>query len=139
MVAPAIGVVAVGRVSVNGGTATVPVSCAGVSVASCTVTLSLSSVETLKGSKLLAVAARHRVKATKRTVVFARTTVVLDAGHSLNVHVPLNKTGQKLLKSRKTLAVMLTVASRALDGIEQTVYTHKLKLTEPRSKKPRRR
>jgi hypothetical protein len=89
------------------------VSCTGAAGSSCTVTLTLSVVQTLVGNKVVAVSAsKHKPKRTKRTVVLGSTTVKIAAGKTNTVSVSLNGAGKRLLNSRHTLSVKLTVLQR---------------------------
>jgi hypothetical protein len=93
---------------------------------SCHITLALDVVETFKNGKLLAVSARAKPKITKRTVSVGTTTITLAASQSRTATVELNRTGQRLLKSRHTLAVKLT----ALSGTSM-ISTQSITFREP--------
>lgn len=97
----------IGKVTENGVSLRVVVNCAAAS--SCKITLALDVTETYKADKLIAVAAK--AKTTKRTVTVGTATVKLDAGQTETANVALNGTGQRLLKSRRTLPVKLIARS----------------------------
>jgi trimeric autotransporter adhesin len=121
------GTPAVGRVVMNGTSATVPLSCSGPADSSCEMKLWLSVTETVQGGKILGVTARAVGKPAKRKDVVTLRTVatVVRAGHSSRVKLSLNARGKTLLASRHKLNVKLTVTRMRGKTIE-TVSTKAL-------------
>jgi hypothetical protein len=119
---PGSGKATVGRARIVGSTAKVRVSCAGPSGATCALTLELTVTEKFKGHRLTAVTARsHRPKTTGRTVVVGAATALLQAGQTQTVQIALNRTGQRLLKSRHRLKATLRVTQTTNTGATVTV------------------
>jgi hypothetical protein len=106
---PATSVASVGRAHTNGTVADAPVNCIA-GGAACAIRISLGVIETLRRGKVTAIAASAtpKAKAIKRNVIVGTAMVTLDAGQSQTVAVPLNETGQRLLKKRHALAAALT-------------------------------
>lgn len=106
-----IGVAHVGRASTRTGAtdAIAPTNCTGATGATCTITFTMTVTETLTHGRTTAVsAAAAKRKPTKRTLVVGTTSVALTAGQSQNVHLALNRTGRRLLATRRKLSVTLT-------------------------------
>jgi hypothetical protein len=109
----------VGSPHISGYTVSLPVSCA--SGGSCSLTLTLTATETLQASKLLALTAaanRHR-----KLVVLGTARLTVASGQHKMANVSLNAVGKRLIKSRRTLPLTLTVKQ---DG--NVIATDRLKI-----------
>jgi alpha-tubulin suppressor-like RCC1 family protein len=109
-VAPPLGSIPLkilGRPSGAGGEVTITESCGSGASNGCVVADQVTTTETIRDGKPVAVSAvSHR---RLRTIVVGRKTVKIRAGHSVTVHVVLNRTGEKLLKHFGKLPVKLVV------------------------------
>ncbi len=135
---PAPGIASVGRVTVKGTTATVPVSCRGAT--SCQVSLRLTIHETLLGHRIVAVTAAKTNKKPKRRhrlVVLGTKKATVGAGRTAKLKVSLNRAGRRLLTARHRLAATLTVSQRRN---RKTAVVARRKLTfASRQKRKRKR
>ncbi len=80
-------------------------ACAGTRGTICTIHAALTTIEKLRGNHLLGVVARARRHS--RTVTVGSATIILQAGQTAVVTVPLSATGRKLLARFHTLPVHL--------------------------------
>jgi hypothetical protein len=96
-----------GRPSGEGGEVTITESCGSGASTGCVVTDKVTTTETIRDGKPVAVSAiSHR---RFRTIVVGSKTVKIRAGHSVTVHVVLDRTGEKLLKHFGKIPVKLVV------------------------------
>jgi hypothetical protein len=125
----------VGKSSVSGTTASVPLSCSG--SGTCSFTVSLSVTETLSGGKVVSVSAivgkKKKAKKTKKTVKVGSKSVKLTAGRHETIKLSLNGTGTKLLGKHPTLKVELLVSASG-KKVKSSTLTFKKKKTKKRKK-----
>jgi hypothetical protein len=127
------GTAVAGRVKVSGSIATLRLSCRGAAGATCRLTARLSVVEILAGHRLVGLTARTRRH--RRTVILGSVTLTLMAGQSRTIHVPLNQTGKRLLKSRRHIKVRLTVLQAVRAGKPEKVSSQLALLKAPRHRR----
>ena len=108
-----------GRVSVRGASASLPVTCHGVSGATCTGTATFTTKVTSIGSAIVRVAmssdARHKPKPKPKTttVTVASAHFSVPAGRRASVHVTLNAIGKRLLGRFYKLPTRMRVTGTA--------------------------
>ena len=108
------GTMTVGTVKASGTTASVVIGCEGATGVGCVAKLSLTVTETVRGGKMIAVSAAENGRTQKKVVVLGNTTVTLAANQRRTVRVSLNATGKRLLSTRRSLKVKLTI-TRTVD------------------------
>jgi hypothetical protein len=111
-----VGAVArVGRAIASGTTMKVPVSCPGPAGTSCPVTVTLTVTEIRTGHSTVAVlsAKSQTPKKTKKVVTVGRTAVVVAAGKTRLIGIPLNRAGKHLLSTHRKLPVSIVVTQTA--------------------------
>jgi hypothetical protein len=126
--APAYGRMSVGKARVRGTAAFVRVSCSGIAGQTCKLRFRMTVTKKFRGKKLIAVTAKKKKRSKIKKVVVtvgSAPGLTLNAGQSKTVKVSLNRVGKRLLASRHTLKVTLTVTqiltSRTSRMLSQTV------------------
>ncbi len=132
---PGDGHTSVGHAKVKGATASVRVSCTGVTGATCRLAFRMTVTEKLRGHKVIAVTARKRPKTRKVVVtVGSARGLTLIAGQSKVVKISLNGHGKRLLASRHTLNVTLDV-TKILGGGPSRTLSQKVTFKAPKHRK----
>jgi hypothetical protein len=108
-------------------------ACHGAAGTSCRIHVSLTTMEKLRGRHLIALAA---TRTRSRQVTLATDTVVIPAGHQLEVTLTLNATGRKLLARFGKLPARLTAVLEAA-GARHTVFARNLTI-EPKRRRDSR-
>jgi hypothetical protein len=132
---PGPGHTAVGHARVHGTTATVPVSCTGLSGSTCTLALRLTVTERFTGHRLIAVTAGRHVRTHRQVLMIGSTRVTLTAGQSQTVLVGLNRAGRHLLAGRHRLTATLHVFQLLSGGHVASVSTQTVTFRTPRHKR----
>jgi hypothetical protein len=109
----------VGTAKVSGTSAQVTVSCPVGSSASCPVKVVLAVTEKLSGGKVVGVSARKR--ATTREVTLGTASATLQPGTHRQLAVSLNGAGKRLLTTRHTLTVDLSVTQTVASPITRHI------------------
>jgi hypothetical protein len=121
-----IGQAEVGRATTRGPTAAVPVRCTGPSGAGCQIALTMRlGVKLKNGNRALRRAAKLKTGTLRRTVIVAKKTAQLNAGHRRLVRIRLNGAGRHLLKARHRLSVRFR-ATQTANGAMAAVSIQKL-------------
>jgi hypothetical protein len=129
---PAAGTASAGRATVSSTTVAVPVSCAGDT--SCRVTLTLTVHETLQGRKIIGVTARRVVRRKHKLLLLGSSTTTVQAAHTAELRVTLNRTGRSLLSARHRLTPTLTVTQN-INGKANRIARRTLKMKAPRARR----
>jgi hypothetical protein len=93
--------------SVKSGAAVLTLKCQGPAGATCHGQARLSVVKRLRGNKVLGLSAAVKVR--KKRVALARKNVVVGAGKTMTVRVPLGRAGKKLLRGFRKVPARLNV------------------------------
>lgn len=131
-VASSAGTPTLAQASVAGSVASVVVGCAGAGGTSCTTTLTLTVTETLKNGTVIGVtaAAGHKgAKQRTKTIVLGDASVTVAAGQRKVVKLTLNPVGRRLLSTRRTLNVRLSIGQAGHSAASRTL-TFKAKPTK---------
>jgi hypothetical protein len=101
----------VGHASASGTGASVSITCPGPAGTTCATTVTLTVTETFQGHKLASLSSvkTKKSKQTKKVLTVGSASVVLQAGQTQVVRIPLNSAGKRLLSGRHKLSVKLTV------------------------------
>jgi hypothetical protein len=134
---PPASAAAIGRASGAKGHATFTIACHGLPGTSCAIHSALTSVERLRRKRLLGLAARRRPTTTNRRVAVGSSQVVIAAGASAKIAVPLNATGRRLLARFKKVPAHLAVALEG-EGVRASVIAQNLTIEPAPKPKPRR-
>jgi hypothetical protein len=112
----------------------VTIRCAGTASQQCSGRISLTTVETRLGRKVIAVASAAAGKPKRRhvTVAVGSARYRLAGGHSMTMHVKLNRVGRVLLARFHKLPVKVTLTQA---GRSKPVATRKLKIKARRRTK----
>ncbi len=113
-----------------------PLSCSGPSTRRCAFKLTLTVLETFRGRRLVGVSARashRRIRPRRRTVTVGIRAVSLTGGSSEPVKIALNPLGRRLLRTRRTLPVKLTVVA-----VGRTVRHQAVRFRQPTAKRRKR-
>jgi hypothetical protein len=121
-----------GHVRASGTSAKIPITChySGVAVgASCDVTVTMTVTEILRANKLVAVtrAKSKRPKHTRKVVTVGRASVVVGAGRTQVIDIPLNGQGKQLLSARGKLPVAIVV-TQTVSATNKVVLRQRLTL-----------
>jgi virginiamycin B lyase len=114
----------VGRATVKGTAARIPISCKGSTGSSCELTATLTVTEKLRGGKVIAVTAASAMPKPK-VVVLGTDTVSITAGQRKTVRIAMNAVGRQLLARRRALKVKLAI-TQPRGGKNRLVYSQKL-------------
>jgi hypothetical protein len=112
------------------GHVSLKLACHGAAGTSCRIHVSLTTVEKSRGGHLIALAA---TRTRSKQVTLAADTVVIPAGHQLEVTLTLNATGRKLLARFGKLPARLT-AVLEVAGARHTVFARNLTI-EPKRRR----
>jgi hypothetical protein len=112
----------------------VSLTCEALAGTTCAGQAQLATLEKLLGSRVLALSARKK-KPRSRRVTVGQTTLMLPAGKTQTVSVPLNATGAKLLKQFGTLpaTLVITLLNTSPPSVLQTKITIKTKRKQGKS------
>jgi hypothetical protein len=89
------------------------ITCQAALAGDCSITLTLTVKEKLRAKRLIAVlAGRQHTTTHERTVTIGATRETLDPGQTVDIVVPLNSTGRRLLKHRHTLSAILAITQQ---------------------------
>jgi hypothetical protein len=119
----------IGSANVSGNAAQVTVSCPSASSANCSIKVVLVVTETLSGNKVIAVSAK-KAKKHKRTVTLGSATATIKPGRQTQIKVSLNGAGKRLLTTRHTLKVDLSVTEGG-----KSLATKKVSFKAPKKKR----
>jgi hypothetical protein len=112
------------------GHVSLKLACHGAAGTSCRIHVSLTTVEKSRSGHLIALAA---TRTRSKQVTLATDTVVIPAGHQLEVTLTLNATGRKLLARFGKLPARLTAVLEAASA-RHTVFARNLTI-EPRRRR----
>jgi hypothetical protein len=130
--APATATLA-GPASSAKGHVSLRLACHGAAGTSCRIHVSLTTIEKRRGGHVIALAA---ARTRSRHVTLAATTVVIPAGHQLEVTLGLSATGRKLLARFGKLPARLTAVLEAA-GARHTVFARNLTIKPERRRHSR--
>ena len=130
--APGNGHASVGHARVSGTSAFVRVSCTGATGATCRLSFRMTVTEKIRGHNVIAVTSRKKPKTRKVVVTVGTASVTLGAGRTATVRVSLNRTGKRLLASRRTLKVTLKVTQSLGGGRSKTVSSQTVTFKAPK-------
>jgi Glycine rich protein/Bacterial Ig domain len=129
-----------GRVRASGAGAKIPITChySGVAVgASCdvTITITITVTEIRRAHKLVAVtsAKSKPPKKTRKVVTVGQASVVVGAGKTQVIDIPLNGQGKHLLSARGKLPVAIVV-TQAVSASNKVLSRQRLTLTKGSAK-----
>jgi hypothetical protein len=127
-----------GHARASGATAKLPITCnySGVAVgAGCDVTATMTITEILRAHKLVGVtsAKPKRPRRTRKVVIVGRASVVVGAGTTQVIDIPLTGRGAHLLSARGKLPVAIVV-TQTVSAANQVVSRQRLTLKAPKSK-----
>jgi hypothetical protein len=106
--------VIVGRITVRGSLARVPITCESSPTSSCTLKLALEAIEASKHGKVVVALADKRRSAhalTRKPVTLGTLTTKLSGGRSKTVSISLNGGGRRLLSHLHALRLTLTITA----------------------------
>ena len=116
----------------SGTSAGVQLSCVGAATTTCRIALKLTVTETFKHHKLIAVSAKSNTKRTRKLVLVGSASATLNGGQTRLIHVALNKTGNRLLKTRHKLEVRLQAAQVGPNGVFSSISNQILTFMLPK-------
>jgi hypothetical protein len=131
--AATVGKAFIGHPKATGITVSIPVTCTGAAGATCSIIAVLSIIEELRGSKVLAVTADKRPRAKSRLVMLGSNRIAINAGQTGTLRLSLNRTGQRLLATRRRVKVKLTVRQSGR-AISTSIFTFKNKVRKRTSR-----
>jgi hypothetical protein len=121
-----VGKATASKPTISGTTASVRVSCSGLTSATCRVTLELTVTEQFQGHRLLAVTAAAKAHRTRKLLVVGSASVLLKPGHAQIVRLGLNRAGKRLLAIRHGLKATLRVTAATATAIPASILTRVL-------------
>lgn len=132
---PGPGHTTVGRASVSGASASVPLSCTGAVGATCELGLKLTIIEKFKGRTLIALTAHKHARTHRKLLVVGSSSSTVPAGQAEAVKIALNRAGRHLLALHHHLAATLRVSQTLAAGRVVAVATQTLTLKAPLRKR----
>jgi hypothetical protein len=127
----AAGHTSVGKASVSGTTADLPVSCTGQAGATCQLRLLLTVTEKFEGHRLVALTARRHSRTHRKVLVVGSADGTLTTGQSQTVQVALSGAGKHLLAKRHRVHATLLVLQVLPSGQVVTVSSQTVTFKAP--------